>query len=228
MIIQAGQSGRGRRFAARWGELIFATATSVASGTERYAALKAEAAAQGRDPDALVVCMLITTVVGESKTEAEDKMDLLKDLVLEVDRLSLLAEGLNIDFADKDLDADMTDEEIAGISGFQGMRDQVMEDSGKTNPSINDFLKHNYRGRPDDALCGTPAEIADQLQEMFEAPACDGFVVAATHIPGAYDDFVRLVVPELQRRGLYHDEYTGATLRENLGLPYPALGNWKQ
>ena len=66
-----------------------------------------------------------------------------------------------------------------------------------------------------------PKEVADHLESMFVKRGCDGFVVAATHVPGAYADFVRYVIPELQRRGLYHQDYTGATLRENLGLPQP-------
>ena len=63
--------------------------------------------------------------------------------------------------------------------------------------------------------------MADGLEECFTAPVADGFVLAATHVPGTYVDFVKWVVPELQRRGLYHKDYTGATLRENLGLPIP-------
>ena len=61
----------------------------------------------------------------------------------------------------------------------------------------------------------------DQMEEWIEAEACDGFVIAATHSPGAYEDMVRLVVPELQRRGIFRTEYEGATLRENLGLKVP-------
>jgi hypothetical protein len=75
---------------------------------------------------------------------------------------------------------------------------------------------------------GTPGEVADGLEEWFTQDACDGFVLAATHMPGAYEDFVRLVVPELQRRGLHQREYAGTTLRDNLGLPRPAPGAWRK
>ncbi len=61
------------------------------------------------------------------------------------------------------------------------------------------------------------------MEEWFEGDACDGFVIAATHVPGAYEDVVRMVVPELQRRELFRTEYTGATLRETLGLERPAV-----
>lgn len=224
VIIQAGQSGRGQQFAGRWGELIFTSDSNLEAGKANYAKLKSDAAANGRDPDQMVICSLVTTVVGNSQSEAEDRMVLLKGLVDEVDQLSLLAEGLNVDFSDYDLEAPLTDEQIGEISGFQGMRDQVMRDAGTDNPSIRDFLKHNYRGKPDDALVGTAEQIADILEERFRAPMCDGFVVAATHIPGGYAEFVELVVPELQRRGIYHTEYSGLTLRENLGLGRPTTG----
>jgi hypothetical protein len=70
-------------------------------------------------------------------------------------------------------------------------------------------------------------EIADRLEEMFVGRGCDGFVIAATYVPGSYGDFVRHVVPELQRRGLFHKDYAGKTLRENLGLRRPVAGAWK-
>ena len=63
--------------------------------------------------------------------------------------------------------------------------------------------------------------------EEFRRVLQSGFVLTATHMPGAYEDFTRLVVPELQRRGLFHREYVGTTLRENLGLPRPARGAWR-
>jgi alkanesulfonate monooxygenase SsuD/methylene tetrahydromethanopterin reductase-like flavin-dependent oxidoreductase (luciferase family) len=68
---------------------------------------------------------------------------------------------------------------------------------------------------------GTATEVADQMQEWFEGDACDGFVIAATHVPGAYEDVVRDVVPELQRRGLFRTGYEGTTLRDHLGIARP-------
>ncbi|ETW97664.1 MAG: monooxygenase [Candidatus Entotheonella factor] len=227
VIIQAGQSGRGRDFAARWGEVIFSTASNIAVGKASYTDLKAKTTAAGRNPDYMTICIPVLTVVAETRSEAEDKMALLETLTLEVDELSLLAEGLNVDFATKDLDAPMTREEIDGISGFQGLRDQVVRDSGKSNPSLRDFLRHSKRGRPEGAIVGGPKEVTDRLEELFVERVCDGFVVAASHIPGGYADFVRYVIPELQKRGLFHQDYKGLTLRENLGLPRPEIGVWK-
>ena len=84
-----------------------------------------------------------------------------------------------------------------------------------------DFVKFSHRARPNKPFVGGPKEVADGLEQWFTEPVADGFVLAATHVPGTYMDFVRYVVPELQRRGLYHRDYAGTTLRENLGLPIP-------
>ncbi len=76
-------------------------------------------------------------------------------------------------------------------------------------------------------MVGSVKNLADQLEQWFAERACDGFVVAATHLPGAFEDFVRLMIPELQRRGLYHRDYEGLTLRNNLGLGLSQPGWWK-
>ena len=141
----------------------------------------------------------------------------------------LLSEVLNFDFASLGMDEPFSDQNLASISGLQAIRDRVMRASGKANPTVRDFIQHSGRGtlREMPVFVGTPAEVADGLEEWFTGGACDGFVLAATHMPGAYEDFVRLVVPELQRRGLFHREYAGATLRESLGLTRPGRGAWR-
>jgi FMN-dependent oxidoreductase (nitrilotriacetate monooxygenase family) len=227
VVIQAGASGRGQRFAGRWGEVIFAAARNTELGKEGYQAVKGEAARLGRDPDHMSICNILMPVAGATKAEAEDKMALISKLPLEIDALSLLAEALNFDFASKGIDEPFTTEELKGMTGMLGIRDGVLRKSGKTNPSARDFINFSGRGQTESAVVGGPKEIADVMEEMFVAGACDGFVVAATHVPGAYADFVRHVIPEVQRRGLFHKDYTGKTLRENLGLPRPPVGAWK-
>ena len=171
------------------------------------------------------ICTLLYAITAETQAEAEDKQALIDKLPQEMDSLSLLSEALNFDFAKKGMDEPFSDEEIAGISGMQAMRDRVLQVSGKKNPTPRDFIAATGRGLMRHAWVGTPKQIVDRMEEWFTAPACDGFVVGATHVPGTYEDFVKLVVPELQRRGLFRKEYAGATLRENLGLPRPPLGH---
>ncbi|WP_339028650.1 LLM class flavin-dependent oxidoreductase [Bradyrhizobium symbiodeficiens] len=227
VIIQAGASGRGQRFAGRWGEVIFTAARNLQGAKDGYASVRNEAAKAGRDPDEMFLCNLTTPVCAATKAEAEDKMALINKLPLQIDALSLLAEALNYDFASKDLDEPLTTDELKSMQGILGIRDGVLKNSGKSNPSARDFVTFSGRGQVQDAMVGGPKEIADKLEEMFVERGCDGFVIAATYVPGSYADFVQHIVPELQRRGLFQKDYRGKTLRENLGLERPAAGAWK-
>jgi FMN-dependent oxidoreductase (nitrilotriacetate monooxygenase family) len=225
VIIQAGSSGRGKTFGARWGEVIFVVHPSIEVGTRDYAAFKADLARIGRDPDAIKITHLVNTVAAATKSEAEDKWAEIEKLPLEIDALSLLSEALNFDFATKGMDEPFSDDELAKMSGLQGIRDRVL--AIKKAPTVRDFIAISGRGRVHNPIVGGPKEVADRLEQWFSAPACDGFVLSATHVPGAYEDFVRFVVPELQRRGVFRKDFAGTTLRENLGLPVPALGAWR-
>ena len=100
------------------------------------------------------------------------------------------------------------------------MRDRVLKLSGKTNPTVADFVKFSARGTIKEApnFVGTPSQVADGLEQWFSERACDGFVIGASHIPGTYEDMAQLVVPELQKRGIHHADYQSALLRENLGF----------
>ena len=147
VVIQAGASGRGQRFAGRWGEVIFTAARNVAGAKEGYAAVKNEAAKAGRDPDQMFLCNLTTPVCGATKAEAEDKMALIDKLPLEIDALSLLAEALNYDFASKGLDEPLTIDELKSMQGILGIRDGVLQDLGQEQ-SERARLRHLLRARP--------------------------------------------------------------------------------
>ena len=228
VIMQAGQSGRGQDFAARWGELIFSIYPTLEAGKRIYDGFKEKVAAAGRDPDAVKVAPAIYAIVGETKAIAEAKLEVIEDLGKEIDQLALLSEGLNFDFASKPMDEPFNEDELSSIGGLRAIVDRVVEVSGRPDPTLADFVRISKRGTVHEMpiFLGTPSDVADQLEE-WHGSACDGFVLAATHIPGTYDDFVRLVVPELQRRGVYHTEYAGTTLRENLGLARAEIGDWR-
>jgi len=226
VVMQAGMSGRGQRFAARWGELLFVVHNDLKSAKASYDQTKAQAAALGRDPDGVIVCPLFYPVCAATKAEAEDKRAAYDKLPNDMDQLLLLSEALNYDFAKKGMDEPFTSEEIAGISGMQSMRDSVVR-AGKPNPTVRDFMEITGRGLLRHAWIGGPKEIADRIEEWWSTPAADGFVVGPTHLPGGFEDFVRFVVPELQRRGIYRKDYTGTTLRDHLGLARPKIGSWR-
>jgi FMN-dependent oxidoreductase (nitrilotriacetate monooxygenase family) len=223
VIIQAGQSPRGRQFAARWGELIFVIFPTLDTCQAFYDDIKARVIHCGRAPESLKVAPAVYIVVGETEELAHEKLAVIESLAQPLDALVLLSEVFNYDFARHALDDPLSDEVLASMTGLRGFLDRIMQQSGKRNPTVRDFVHASGRGtvRELPVFVGTPTQVADQMEAWFSAPACDGFVIAATHMPGAYEDVVRLVVPELQRRGLFHTDYAGRMLRDNVHLPPP-------
>ena len=229
VILQAGASGRGMAFAARWAELAFAAYPNLEAGRKTYKTFKQAIANAGKDPDQVKVAPAVKFVVGESEQQAQDKLALAASTSRPIDGLTLLCEVLNVDFAARPYDQPFSDEELAA-QGWHGLRDRVIMTTGKKNPSVRDFVDASARGTVKEGpnFVGTPTQVADQMQEWFEGGACDGFVIQALHTPGSYEDFVRLVVPELQRRGLHRKAYAGNTLRDNLGLHRPQPREWRR
>ena len=223
VLIQAGQSERGRQFAARWGELLFVIYPTPEACKAYRDDLRRRARAAGRDPGSVKVAPAVYVVVDEMPEKAQRKLEQIESLANQVDSLTLLSEVFNYDFAQHPVDEPLSEEILASMTGLRGFLDRVVELSGTSNPSVSDFIKWSGRGtlRELPLFTGSPAQVADQMESWFQSEACDGFVLAATHMPGAYQDFVNLVVPELQRRGLFRQEYTEGTLRDNLGFARP-------
>ena len=222
VIMQAGSSGRGRDFAARWAELIFTGDPGLEVARDHYRDQKEKIAGHGRDPEGIRMLPMAYTVVGESAAHAEEREQLfLNELVDPTASLALLSELMNYDFSGLALDAPITDELIESVSGIRGLVQNLRRHIGGDHVTLGDLAGHRATLLQGPRFVGTATQIADQMEEWFHGGACDGFVIAATHVPGAYEDVVRLVVPELQRRGLFRDRYQGSTLRDHLGLPRP-------
>ena len=220
VIIQAGQSLRGREFAAKWAELVFVIFPTLQANQEFYSDIKYKAKLNGRDANDLIVAPAVYVVVAQSEREAEEKLHEIETLSTTIDALSLLSEVFNYDFSLHPLDEPLSDDILRSMTGLRGFLDRVVDLSGKRNPTVQDFITHSGRGTVKElpVFVGSPNKIADQMAHWFNSKACDGFVVAATHVPGTYDDFCEMVVPELQSRGVFHEEYSGTTLRDSLGL----------
>ncbi len=221
VVVQAGSSGRGRQFAGKWADIVFAIAPTLELAQRGYAATKDEATAHGRSPEDIIVCNLITPVCAQTRAEAEDKLGQTMDLVREIDALVLLSEALNFDFAQCDPASALTDEQMASMQGMLAIRDIVVRLADTSNPTPLDFVRYSRHGQPQNPVVGTPSDVADRLQEIYEAHGADGFMIAANSSPDSYRDFAEFVVPELQRRGLFHRDYEAPTLRGNLGIAVP-------
>jgi FMN-dependent oxidoreductase (nitrilotriacetate monooxygenase family) len=221
VIIQAGSSGRGREFASRWAESIFTGDPGIEVARSHYADQKERIDAAGRDPQSVKVCPMAYAVVGESEDHAKEREQVfLSDLVHPMASLTLLSELMNYDFSQHQLDDPITDELIESVSGIRGLVQNLRAHIGDTI-TLRDLAGHRATLLQGPRFVGTGVQVADQMEEWFHGGACDGFVLAATHLPGAFEDVVRMVVPELQRRGLFRTGYDGATLREHLGLQRP-------
>ena len=206
VLLQAGSSGRGLAFAARWAELIFTGDPGIEVARSHYAEQKAKIAEEGRDPDTVKMLPMAYTVIGESEEHAREREQLfLNDLVHPMSSLTLLSELMNYDFAGIDLDAPITDELIESSSGVRGLVKNLRANFAGETMTLADLAGHRATLLQGPRFVGTATSVADQMEEWFDTGACDGFVLAATHSPGAYEDVVRLVVPELQRRGVFRD-----------------------
>jgi FMN-dependent oxidoreductase (nitrilotriacetate monooxygenase family) len=227
VIIQAGQSGRGREFAARWADLIFTGDPTRAIAEEHYRDQKALIAAAGRDAESVRILPMVYTIVGETESIAREKEDIfLNELVHPQASLALLSEVTNYDFSGHSLDDVVTDELIDSVSGIRGLVQGVKRTVGDGKLTLRTLASHRATLLQGPRFVGTGAQVAEQLQDWYDSRSCDGFVIAATHLPGAFEDFVRLAVPELRRRGAFRSRYTGTTLRDNLGLDRPARTEW--
>ena len=225
VIMQAGQSGRGREFAARWAEVVFAVFRDAAGGRAIRDDLQTRAERYGRDADMPKVVTAAYAIVGETESIAREKLAHIESLAHPSDTPVLLSELLNYDFGARAPRERMADADLDAISGSRGMAERARA-SGEARPTFGEFLAQSRRGTIWElpVFVGTPARIADEMADWFQRDACDGFMIAAPYLPGAYQDFVRMVVPELQRRGVYHADYRADTLRGNLGLKRPERG----
>ncbi|WP_206667645.1 LLM class flavin-dependent oxidoreductase [Muricoccus nepalensis] len=220
VIVQAGASDDGRQLAAETAEVIFAAGGTIRIVQDFYADVKARTAAANRDPDHLLVLPGAFVIVGESDEEAREKRAILDAGVHYDSAIASLSVALGTDASAFDPDGPLP-ESIPETNASKTGRERAIELARRENLTVRQ-LAQRLGGYAGAAMVGTPARIADEMQEWLENGACDGFNLMFPYLPGGLDDFAGKVVPELQRRGLHRTEYEGRTLRENLGLPRPA------
>jgi FMN-dependent oxidoreductase (nitrilotriacetate monooxygenase family) len=221
VIVQAGQSEDGRGLAAATAEVIFTAHQSLDSAQEFYRDVKARARGLGRDPDHVLIMPGVSPFVGRTEAEAREKYDRLTELILEEDGVALVKglTGGTLDLAGADLDGPLPPvEPTEGMKSRQALIRQIADENGFT---IRQLYQWIASARGHFTVVGTPTQIADTLEDWFRNEGADGFNILPPWLPTGLTDFVDLVIPELQRRGLFRTAYEGRTLRENLGLPFP-------
>ncbi|MGY9047768.1 NtaA/SnaA/SoxA/DszA family monooxygenase [Puniceibacterium antarcticum] len=221
VVVQAGQSEDGRALAAATAEVIFTAHQRLDTAQEFYRDIKARAAANGRNPDHVLIMPGVSPFVGRTEEEAREKYDRLTSYILEEDGIALLngLTGGTLDLKGVDLDGPLPS--APPTEGMKSRQTLIRQIADENNFTIRELYQWIASARGHYTIIGTPVQIADMLQEWFENEAADGFNILPPWLPTALDDFVDLVIPELQRRGLFRTAYEGTTLRENLGLPFP-------
>ena len=221
VLVQAGSSDVGRDLAARTADVVFVATQTFDAAKAFYDDVKARVARAGRNPDHLKIMPGVSPVVGRTRDEAQSKFDALQALIPDEVGLALLASYLSTDALEGlPLDGPMPD--LKANEGMQSRQQLVIDQSRREGLSIRQVAQHFAGARGHWRLIGTAADIADELEAWFVGGACDGFNVMPAWFPGELDDFVDLVIPELQRRGLFRTQYEGRTLRASLGLEVPA------
>jgi alkanesulfonate monooxygenase SsuD/methylene tetrahydromethanopterin reductase-like flavin-dependent oxidoreductase (luciferase family) len=170
------------------------------------------AARQGRDPSAVKVLTAVMPFVAASRAEAEERRAEHNALVDPLVGLSTLSSHMNLDFSRLPPDVPVSELQVEGMRGLF----EVVRHLSSQGMTLAEVGRRYGESVLVPQVAGTPADVADHLQALFEAGACDGFVVTPAHLPHGFDEFVDTVVPELRRRGLFRAAYEGATLREHL------------
>ncbi len=219
VIIQAGASDTGKELAAATAEVVFGTSATIQSAVAFYKDLKGRMAKYGRAPEHLKILGGITVIVGDTAAEAEALNREYQELLHPAVGVMRLGQDLETDLSDLPLDEPVPESRIPAASNHH--QAYFAEIAGLIREGLTLRQVAQRYNRSKATLCGTPVQIADLMQEWMEAGACDGFMVTFPVMPRGLQDFVDKVVPELQRRGLFRQDYTGTTLREHLGLPRP-------
>ena len=224
MIAQAGSSEAGRELAARTADVVFSVVQDFEEAKVAYADLKARVRRFGRDPDSVTILPGVMPIIGKTDAEARDVLNTLQSYVDSTEGLAMLSARLGSDISKYPLDGPIPNVPLADTS--QGFARALLTKGKRENLSLRDLYNLTAAARGHWVLCGSAQTIADTFEKWFLEGAADGFCVMPAYFPGAFDEFVDLVVPELQRRGLYRKAYTGTTLRDHLGLSRPAIGEY--
>ncbi len=211
-LFQAGQSERGKTFAARHAEGIF----SAARGTKQMRAFQDDLATrlerEGKDPATVPIYWAGQPIVAESAADAHDRYREIRERIPLEASLAQMSMHWNVDCSALDLDRPVADLEVPGTRG-------LFEMYQKRNPqtTLREIAKTYLTGSEKNPFVGTPGQVADAMIGMLEEGGGNGYQISAPYYgPDYYKDLVDLIVPELQRRGVYPSEYRGSTLREHL------------
>jgi FMN-dependent oxidoreductase (nitrilotriacetate monooxygenase family) len=221
IILQAGGSGPGQELAAKSADVVFSVTQDLNEARSFYRSVKDRLPKYGRAEDSMVILPGLMPIVGRTEREAHDKLAALQGFISETNALSLLSDRFGIDMSVYDLDGPIP-EDLKPSDSYHAFAKVMLDKARRENMRLRDVYNLMAAARGHWVLCGTPEYIADTLETWFETGAADGFNIMPSHFPDGLTDFVEMVVPILQERGLYRLEYESGTLRDRMGFERPA------
>lgn len=216
VFFQAGNSDTGREFAARHAEVIYAAAQTLEEAKAFYSDVKGRLAKYGREPDDLKVTPGLFFHIGRTRQEAQEKYESFREAV----DLSGRKQLFGVDVSAYPLDGPLPPDLPEPVNG-RGRFRQLKALAQRENLSIRELFLRFSAVQGHRIVVGTPVDIADQIEDWFVNEGADGFNLKPSFIPESLNEFIDLVVPELQKRGIFRKEYEGTTLREHFGLKRP-------
>ncbi len=223
VILQAGGSARGQRLAARTADVVFSVVQDLGEAKTQYAELKRLVAEAGRAPEAVTVLPGVMPVVGRTDREARERLATLQGFIDGGNAMAMLSERFGTDMSGYDFDAPVPGD-LGASDSYHSFARVMLDKARREGMTLRDLYNLVAAARGHWVLCGSAERVADTFGHWFAERAADGFNVMPPYFPGGLTDFVDMVVPILQERGLFRRDYAGTTLRHHLGLARPARG----
>lgn len=223
VLVQAGSSEDGKDLAARYAEVVFTAQRTIAEGQDFYRDLKRRLPRYGRGAEDLQILPGIVPFIGSTEKEARDLEREFTDLISPDYALGQLSNFFNVDLTGLPLDSRLPPlPPESKIQGHKSRSTLVRQLAASEDLTIRELIGRLGGGRGHRSITGTPEQIADDLIAWVDAGAADGFNVMPPYLPGGLEDFVDHVVPILQARGRFRDDYTASTLRGHYGIELPS------
>jgi FMN-dependent oxidoreductase (nitrilotriacetate monooxygenase family) len=220
VLFMAGQSEPGREFAAYAADCVFAVTDTKEGAQKFYADVKGRLGKYDRRPEDMRIIPGVGVYVGRTAAEADEFYEELQSLISPELGVPYLSKLCNMDLSKCPLDGPMPTE-VENTTAIRSFRDSIIEMAKRDELTLRQTYQRVLPSMGHVVFKGTPGQIADQMEDWYKSKACDGFNIMTPVLPRSLNEFVDLVIPELQRRGIFRKEYTGKTLRENMGLPTP-------
>lgn len=222
-LLTAGESERSKEFGAQYADVRFGTTTHIEAAKAYYADIKGRLVKYGRSVDDQQLVTGIAVYVGRTAREAHEKYREIQNLSVTNYDLAASSAALGVDLTRYTLDTPIADIEALASATDRATHilEQARSSFGTDKVTVRDVFLYFRRSGGGAEIVGDAKKVADVFERWFEERATDGFILFPPYLPGTAELFVELVVPELQRRGLFRTEYEGHTFRDHFGLKRP-------